>query len=369
MNERSFILVPFLSWRFGMSTSGFAWVFERAGRPFVRRERQLPSPAAGHAVVEVIGCGLCHTDLGFARGEVPTRKEPPIVLGHEIVGRVVAVGAGAEGLAGRAVLVPSVMPCGVCAFCRAGRGNACPEQQMPGNDIDGGFASHLDVRAAPLVALAMPEGFDLWRLGVVADAVSTAYQAVHRAGLAPGSVAVVVGAGGVGGFVVQIAHALGAAVLALDVRPARLELAAAHGADEVLSAAGEARAIRAAVRAFAKVRGVPSLRLAIFECTGTRPGQQLAFALLDRAATYVQVGYTPETVEIRLSSMMAFDATLFGTWGCPPDAYPAVLDLVARGAVTLEPFVERAPMSELDAHLSAMQAGRLERRLVLDPAH
>jgi 6-hydroxycyclohex-1-ene-1-carbonyl-CoA dehydrogenase len=280
----------------------------------------------------------------------------------------VATGPGAEALAGRTVLIPAVLPCGTCAFCRAGRGNACPEQQMPGNDIDGGFASHLDVRSAPLVPLEMPAGFELWKLGPVADAVSTAFQAVRRSQLGPGDIAVVVGAGGVGGFVTQIAHALGAAVFALDVRPARLELAAAHGADAVHSAAGETKPVRAAVRAFAKARGVPSLRLRIFECTGTRPGQLLAFGLLDRAATYVQVGYTPEAIEIRLSNAMAFDATILGTWGCPPEAYPAVLDLIARGSVVLDPFIERAPMSGLEDHLEAMHAGRLERRLVLDPA-
>ncbi|MHB8417270.1 MAG: 6-hydroxycyclohex-1-ene-1-carbonyl-CoA dehydrogenase [Myxococcales bacterium] len=350
-----------------MSKPGFAWVFEGAGRPMARRDRVLPSPVPGHALVEVLGCGLCHTDLGYARGEVPTRKGVPLVLGHEVVGRVVEAGAGGEALLGRPVLVPAVMPCGKCAFCLAGRGNACPEQQMPGNDIDGGFASHLDVRVEPLVPLDMPTGFELWKLGVVADAVSTAYQAVRRAGLGQGDAAVVVGSGGVGGFVAQIAKALGARVLALDTQPARLALVARYGADQVLQVGPDAKATRTAVRAFCKTHGVPSLRLRIFECSGSRAGQQLAFGLLDRAATYVQVGYTPETVEIRLSNAMAFDATIVGTWGCPPDAYPPVLDLVARGAVTLDPFVERAPMSQLDAHLAAMHDGRLARRLVLDP--
>ncbi len=351
-----------------MSTPGFAWVFEGASKPIARRERTLPAPEAGHATVAVIGCGLCHTDLGYARGEVPTRKELPLVLGHEVVGRVVAAGPGAEPLLGRPVLVPAVLPCGTCVFCRSGRGNACPQQQMPGNDIDGGFASHLDVRAAPLVPLEMPADFALWKLGVVADAVSTAYQAVRRAEVADGDAVVVVGAGGVGGFVAQIAKAQGAEVLALDTRAARLALTAKHGADETLLVTPDAKAMRAAVRAFAKARAIPSLRLRIFECTGTRAGQQLAYGLLDRAATYVQVGYTPDTVELRLSNAMAFDATLFGTWGCPIEAYPAALELVARGAIALDPFVEAAPMSGLNDHLAAMHAGRLERRLVLNPA-
>ncbi len=94
---------------------------------------------------------------------------------------------------------------------------------------------------------------------------------------------------------------------------------------------------------------------------------RLAFGLIARGATLVQVGYTPDTVELRLSNLMAFDATVHGTWGCPLEAYPAVIDLIATGAVALDPFVERAPMSRLDDHLEAMAAHRLERRLVLDP--
>ncbi|HUJ25906.1 MAG TPA: 6-hydroxycyclohex-1-ene-1-carbonyl-CoA dehydrogenase [Myxococcales bacterium] len=340
-------------------THGLAYVFTAPGRPLTAQPRQFGPPGADETLVEVIGCGLCHTDLGYFDGSVPTKKPPPIVLGHEVVGRVVG--------SGRLVLIPAVLPCGHCAFCRAGRGNACPEQQMPGNDIDGGFATHQLVRSAPLVAL--PDGIpEVWKLGVVADAVSTAYQAVRRSGLTSGDVAVVVGAGGVGGFAAQIAAAKGAHVMALDVKRARLDLALQHGASHALDVSGLApKAVKAEVRAFLKKHGLPSLQLRIFECTGTRAGQSLAFGLIDRGATLVQVGYTPESVEVRLSNLMAFDATVHGTWGCPVEVYPAVIDLVASGKVKLDPFVERAPMSQLNQHLEAMAAHRLERRLVLDP--
>jgi 6-hydroxycyclohex-1-ene-1-carbonyl-CoA dehydrogenase len=81
----------------------------------------------------------------------------------------------------------------------------------------------------------------------------------------------------------------------------------------------------------------------------------------------VQVGYTPAPVEIRLSNLMAFDAALHGTWGCPPEAYPEVLDLIARGSVVLSPFVEHAPMSSINELLDALAHHRLERRMILDP--
>lgn len=349
--------------------NGMAYYLESPRTPLVRRDMALRSPGAGEAVVEVIACGLCHTDLGFADGSVPTKHPLPLVLGHEVVGTVVAAGPGAEVLAGTRVIVPAVLPCGTCAFCLAGRGNACPEQKMPGNDIDGGFATHLLVPAAPLVPLtALPESVDVGALSVVADAVTTAYQAVRRADLQAGDAAFVVGAGGVGSFLVQIARALGARAVAVDVQAGRLELAAAHGAEATINAAGRTpQDVRKEIHGLARTWGIPSLRFRIFECSGTPEGQTLAFGLLARAATLLQVGYTPKAVEVRLSNLMAFDATVHGTWGCPPEAYPEVLALIARGQVAVAPFVEHAPMSDLNELLDKMAHHQLTRRMVLDP--
>jgi len=352
-----------------MSIEAGGYFLETPGEPLVQRDLELPAPGTGEAVVEVEACGLCHTDLGFARGGVPTRHELPLVLGHEVVGKVVEAGEGAESLLGREVIVPAVLPCGDCEFCRTGRGNACPRQKMPGNDIHGGFATHLTVPAHPLVPLDdRLSGTDRRILSVVADAVSTAYQAVLRSGLEAGDAVFVVGAGGVGGFVVQIAHALGARVVACDVDSGRLELAAAHGAEETVES-GELspKELRRTVHGFAKEWGIPSLRYRIFEASGTPAGQLAAYGLLGRAATLLQVGYTPKPVEVRLSNLMAFDATVHGTWGCPPEVYPDILDLIAEGKVVLEPFVDYAPMSDVNRLLDDMAGHRLSHRMILDP--
>jgi 6-hydroxycyclohex-1-ene-1-carbonyl-CoA dehydrogenase len=338
-------------------------------RPLVERELDLPDPGPGEVVVEVTACGLCHTDLGFADGSVAPRHPLPLVLGHEIVGRVAAAGTGCDDLVGRPVLVPAVLPCGDCDLCRAGRGNACLAQTMPGNDVHGGFATHLVVPAAPLVDLrAAPPALRLDELAVVADAVSTAFQAVRRSGLEAGDAAVVVGGGGVGGFVAQIARAHGALVAVLDVDPARL--AAAEGfADATFAAGGDDRQVRRDVQRWLAGRQVPAPAWRIFECSGSPAGQVLAFGLLGRAATLVQVGYTREKVELRLSNLMAHDATVHGTWGCPPEAYPEVLELIYDGRVDLAPVVDHAPMSRLNGLLDDMAHHRLERRMILHPEH
>lgn len=352
-----------------MSVPARAYFLDAPAAPLAVRELPLPPVGDEEALVEVLACGLCHTDLAFASGSVPTKHPLPLVLGHEVVGKVVAAGAKAPGLIGRTVLVPAVLPCGRCEFCKAGRGNACPNQKMPGNDVHGGFATHLLVPAQPLVPVDEYLGaLDPRELSVVADAVSTAFQAVRRAGLCEGDAAFVVGGGGVGGFVTQIAHALGARVALCDVAPDRLSLLTAHGADRTLDLRDRnPQDVRKEFGAMARDWHISSLRWRIFECSGTPEGQTLAFSLLGRGATLMQVGYTPNPVTVRLSNLMAFDATVHGTWGCPPECYPDVLRLIADGRIAIRPFIEHAPMSSLNELLEAMAAHRLRSRMVLDP--
>jgi 6-hydroxycyclohex-1-ene-1-carbonyl-CoA dehydrogenase len=348
-----------------MTVNAEAYVLEAAKTPLVRRSLQIPAPGPTEAIVEVIACGLCHTDLGYADGSVPTKKGIPLVLGHEAVGRVVEAGAEYKALVGSTVLVPAVLPCGECPFCKAGRGNACPNQKMPGNDIDGGFSTHFLVPARPLIKIGAGIS-NVAALSVVADAVSTAYQAILRANLIAGDVAIVVGAGGVGGFVTQIASALGAQVIAGDISVDRLNLIAQYGAAETIDLSSkDFKEVRKQVKNFAK--GVPSFRHKIFECSGSTGGQNTAYGLLDRGATMLAVGYTPNKIEVRLSNLMAFDATIHGTWGCPPEVYPGVLQLIEEGKVKLDPFIAYGPMSKVNEYLDAMAAHKLEKRMVMDP--
>src|SRR5512137_2824016 len=109
-----------------------AWQMDAPEQLLVRRTLPMPTPGPGEGLVEVAGCGLCHTDLSFLYGVVKTKKAPPLTLGHEIAGRVVAAGPGQEPLVGKSVVVPAVLPCGECELCRSGRGTACRKQIMPG---------------------------------------------------------------------------------------------------------------------------------------------------------------------------------------------------------------------------------------------
>ena len=338
-------------------------------------EARTESPGPGQVLVRVAGCGVCHTDLGFYYEGVPTRHPFPLTLGHEISGTVVEAGDGAGDWVGRAVVVPAVIPCGACAACRAGRDAICPRQIFPGNDVHGGFASHVVVPArglCPVPDLAdpvvNPHGVDLASLSVIADAVSTPFEAIERAGLAERDLAVFVGVGGVGGFGVQLAAARGAAVVAIDVDAQRLQLMADHGADLTLHA-GELdfKALRKAVRGFAEEREIPTWRQRVFETSGTPSGQATAFGLLGHGGYLAVVGFTPQKLELRLSNLMAFDATAQGNWGCPPGRYPAIVDLVLAGRVALTPFVEQRPLSSINQTFTDVHARRVSLRVVLVP--
>jgi 6-hydroxycyclohex-1-ene-1-carbonyl-CoA dehydrogenase len=328
--------------------------------------RLRPAPLGrGDARVRVAGCGLCHTDISFFTGQVRTRHALPLVLGHEIAGTVVDTDNAYAHLIGRDVIVPAVIPCDTCELCLAGHDNACLNQIMPGNHTDGGFATEVVVPARHLVTLGPDRGgYELADLAVVADAVTTPYQALERANVTDSDLVIVVGVGGIGSYAVQIAKSRGASVAAIDVDARKLERLAAFNVDWQFNAREmDAAAIKKCLLAD---RGT---RWKIFEMSGTAAGQELAWSLLVPAATLGVIGFTMDKPQLRLSNLMALDARAFGNWGCSPSLYPAALDLVVSGRVTLRPFIERRPIDEgpaLFAELADSHDGN-GRRVILVP--
>ena len=355
-----------------MSIDAHRWLMKAVDTPLERASFDA-TPGAGEVAVAIAGCGVCHTDLGYFYDGVRTKHPLPLALGHEVSGKVVSCGAGAEAWAGKAVIVPAVLPCGECDLCRRGLSTICAQQKMPGNDIQGGFASHIVVPGRGLCevdeARLARAGLTLAQVSIVADALTTPYQAVQRAGVTPGSLAIVVGAGGVGGYCVQVAHAFGAKVVAIDVDDAKLAAIAPHGAALTLNSRSlDAKAIKTAVLAFAQQNGLRRTEWFIFECSGTAPGQLTAYSLLVHGATLSVVGFTMDKVELRLSNLMAFDARAVGNWGCPPEAYPAALELVLDGKVQIKPFVETHPLDDINRVFAAVQHREIKKRAVMVPA-
>lgn len=340
--------------------------------PLEKVEFEAEDPGPGEVIVEVAGCGVCHTDLGYYYDGVRTNHALPLALGHEISGVVTAAGEGVGNWKGQTVIVPAVMPCGECDACQRGKGTICRTQKMPGNDIQGGFASHITVPARGLCPVDTDKlavvGLSLADVSVVADALTTPYQAAVQAGVSDGDLVIVNGVGGVGGYAVQVAAALGATVVAIDVVPEKLDAIARSGAALTLNARDyDARGLKGEIIGFAKSNGLRTSEWIIMECSGTAAGQKAAFGLLNHGATMCVVGFTMDKLEVRLANLMAFHARLLGNWGCPPELYPGALELVTSGKVKLGPFVEQRPLDDINDIFHAVHDGKLVRRQILVP--
>ncbi len=345
----------------------YSWQMTELKSDFKLIESEFPQLHDGEVIVQIAGCGVCHTDLSFWHFGVKTRKELPLTLGHEISGKVIA---GNSDWVGKKVIIPAVLPCGECELCKKGRSNMCQNQLMPGNDFNGGFASHIKVPSKFLcpVPESVLDKYPLKKLSVIADAISTPYQVVKKSELENGDFAIVIGVGGVGVYAALIAKIFGAKVLAIDIDDEKLAMVKKNGIDAVLNVKGlDIRTTKRAVREIAKGLGVSRYGWKIFEISGTNTGQELAFNLITYTSTLSIVGFTMDKVDVRLSNLMAFDAKLIGTWGCKPELYPEVVDLIARDKLKIDQFIELFPMSKINEVFKNTLEHKYKKRSILVP--
>ncbi|MGI5132897.1 zinc-binding dehydrogenase [Pseudonocardia sp. CA-107938] len=232
-----------------MSAHYRAAVVREAHGPIRIEEVPLREPVGDEVAVEVTACGLCHSDVHFMHGTSGTAF--PYVVGHEVAGRVVALGPDAVGPAlGDTVVVAPMMACGRCRQCAGGRPQACPDRLLrrppillgdgtPGTGVlgVGGLAERVLVparNAIPIDPRVPPPVAALLGCGVPSGYGA----AVHTAAVGPADDVVVLGCGGVGVAAVAGAAAAGAArVIAVDVRPEKLAVARVFGATDVVDAA------------------------------------------------------------------------------------------------------------------------------------
>lgn len=206
-----------------------ALVTTTLGGPLETAELDDPTPGRGEVVVAVDSCGICGSDLHI----VDALPMPGQVLGHELAGRVAAVGRGVDGWkVDEPVMALSLATCGACDACRSGRPRKCASALMVGVETPGGYAEYVRAPAHDLVAL--PDGFDL-RHGALVEPLAVARHAVGRGGLVPGETALVIGGGPVGLAVLLWLKHLGAGTVAVsDPLASRRAGAGQLGADLVL---------------------------------------------------------------------------------------------------------------------------------------
>lgn len=308
-----------------------ALLLERPGKVTLQEVPQ-PQPGRGELLVRVAGCGICHTDLHYIDHGVATFKSP-VILGHEISGRVAACGPEVSKFqVGDRVLLPAVFTCGNCRNCRTGRENICERMKMLGNHLDGGFAEYVVAPAKDCFAL--PADLPLAEACLIGDAMSTPYHAVkHRAQVRVGDTVAIFGCGGVGINAVQFAALAGGHVIAVDLDDHKLELARQFGAHDVINARTTERVGKelkkrtgGGVDVALEVIGKPETLCAAYD--SLRPGGRLCV-----------VGYSVEPVTLPFSKMMFFELEVIGSLGCRPSDYPELIALVRTGRVKLGPLV------------------------------
>jgi propanol-preferring alcohol dehydrogenase len=337
-----------------------ASLFYAANEPLRVEEVPTPSPGSAEVLVKVAACGLCHTDLHYIDHGVPTFKKPPLILGHEVSGTVVGLGDDVQGwLEGDRVLLPAVYGCGECAMCRTGRENVCDRMIMFGNNVDGGYAEYMVAPAKDV--LALPEEIPLEEGAIIADATTTPYHAVvNRGQVKPGDQVAVFGCGGIGLNVVQIAQAVGAKVIAVDIVEQKLKWAADLGAQVTLNS----QQIERIDKEIRKLTG-GGVDVA-FECIGNPVVQSQSFNSLRTGGRFVVVGFASKPMTLNTGKVMYREMEIIGSLGCRAVDYPRVIELARQGKIRVKELVTaRFPLDDINTGLDVLREGKGIRSIVI----
>ena len=322
---------------------------------------EVPNPQAspGQVVIKVAGAGLCGTDIQLmAAPPGSTMFEPPFTLGHEIAGWINQVGDGVSGLkVGDAVAVsPSF--CGRCELCLGGDTNYCPGA-LPGRGFgaDGGLAEFVTASQRHVIPIGALSPVDAAPLS---DAAATAYHAVRQAAgyLRPGSLAVVIGAGGLGGYGIQFLRLLTpATVIAVDISQQRLDFATRLGAHVALSAADDNADT---IRELGDGTGAD----AVLDFVGTESAVRTAMAAVRRLGTVRLVGGAGGSVPFGHTTL-PWGVDIRSTIGSTARDLRDVLRLAQDGRLHIE--TERYPLTQVEQAYDALRHGRLLSRAVVTP--
>lgn len=314
-----------------------------------------PEIAADEVLVRVRVCGICGSDVHGWDGSTG-RRVPPLVMGHEAAGVIAATGSAVKRVReGDRVTFDSMINCGACAFCRRGRINLCDNRQVLGVSCNeyrrhGAFAEYVAVPERILFPLPGEMTFEQ---AAMIEPVSVAVHAVNLTLVRLGDIGVVVGTGMVGLLVLQALRLAGCSrVIAIDIDDDKLALASSLGAAEVLNA----KTMDAATRARELSADVA------VEVVGTTEAVGTAIAAVRKGGTVTLVGNLSPSVDLPLQSVVTREVRLQGSCASSGE-YPECIDLVARGAIRVDPLISAvAPLAAGASWFTRLYAG--ERKLM-----
>jgi propanol-preferring alcohol dehydrogenase len=334
-----------------------AAVLHEFKKPLAMEEVERPKIQDDDVLIEVEACGVCHSDLHVAEGDwtqLAGIVKKPVILGHEIAGRVVEKGSGVRNLQiGDRVGVPWVYwTCGECEFCREGNENLCVRQKITGVTVDGGFAEF--VKAPASHALKIPDNLSFVEAAPLFCAGVTVYRAIKHAGISRGQRLAVFGVGGLGHIAVQIGRALGAEVTAIDISEEKLALAKSFGASTMLNAAS--------TNVVKDLRGKGGVHVALV-ASAAKAAYDQAFYCLRPTGTLLAVGLPAENIcfppIMMASGEIRIQASAVGT----REDLRGILAMAAAGGVRC--LTATRPLAHANQVLDELRHGRVAGRVVL----
>lgn len=356
-----------------------AAVLHAPREPMTIEDVVIEKPRRNEVLVRTAAAGLCHSDLHFIEGAYPTPV--PVVLGHEAAGVVEAVGEDVTYLKpGDHVISCLSVFCGHCEFCLSGRPSICqePTVKMPpgvakrlrwkGAHLNqflnlSAFAEQMVVHEHALVKVRPDMPLDLAAL--IGCAVVTGYGAVaHTARLEPGSSVAVFGAGGIGLSTINAAALAGAArIIAVDVQPAKLELARAFGATDVVDAS-----LGRVVEQIQTLTG-GGVQYA-FECIGLKATAEQAFSCLRSGGTATLIGMIPVGTKIELHGVdflreRRIQGSMMGSNRFRTDM-PRLIEFFMQGRLHLREMVSaRIPLERINEGFETLRTGGVARNVIV----
>src|SRR5271157_5788199 len=323
----------------------------------------VPRPEAGtdEVLIEVEVCGVCHSDLHVADGDwtqLAGIVKKPLILGHEIIGRVVERGASVQNIqesieVGDRVGIPWVQwTCGQCEFCREGNENLCARQRITGVMVDGGYAEYAKAPASHVVKI--PEALVSEQAAPLLCAGVTVHRALKQAKIRAGQRLAVFGVGGLGHIAIQIGRAAGADVTAIDISEEKLALAKSLGATRTLNALTS--------NVVKEVRGSGGVHVALVT-SAAKSAYDMAFYCVRPTGTLLVVGLPAKDISFPPILMAAGEIQIKASAVGTREDLREVLAMGAAGKIHCQ--VTTRPLSDVQEVLGQLSRGEVSGRVVL----
>jgi len=316
-----------------------------------------PTPDVDEVLIAVEVCGVCHSDLHVADGDWPQLArivKKPLILGHEIIGRVIERGAAVQSVAiGERVGIPWVQyTCGECEFCHEGNENLCARQRITGVTVDGGYAEYAKAPASHVAKI--PDALPSDQAAPLLCAGVTVHRALKQAKIRAGQRLAIFGVGGLGHLAVQIGRAAGAEVIAIDVSDEKLALAKSLGATRILNAA--------TTNVVKELRASAGVHVALVT-SAAKSAYDTAFYCVRPSGTLLAVGLPATDISFPPIMMAAAEIHIKASAVGTREDLHEILEMGASGAVHCQ--VSMRPLADVQEVLAQLSRGEISGRVVL----